>query len=372
MSDFRAGTFDRGQMPGGLRRFSPSEALHSLEDVDLVSLQSDGKTLILLDVDNTLLPWRSHEVPPSTHDWISRARSLGFELCILSNTRNPERLEKLAGSMGVAFVRSKFKPSRKMYLIALDRYKREPQQAVMIGDQLLTDVLGANRSGIDAIWVKPMAKKEFVGTRLVSRNVERVIGWFLYRFFQATDSGRPEEPTRTGLFGHNVVRQFAKFIVVGGSSTVVDVGLHFFLMFFLKPGGTEFGTTFGRWLIGHFPGLFHWAVDPSAAAVPVLKILTASIAICNSFVWNRLWTFEIRGKEERGAQFRKFVVVSVIGMILNAGITTVLNNVIPGHRKWSLAAATAVATVIVAVWNFCGQKFWTFRSGAPSGTNVVG
>ncbi|MFX8828789.1 HAD-IA family hydrolase, partial [Acinetobacter baumannii] len=92
-------------------------------------------------------------MPPETLTWISRAKSMDFSLCVLSNTRKPDRLVKLCGQMGLEFIRDRFKPSPRMFLLALERHKLSAEQAVMIGDQLMTDVLGANRAGIDAIWV---------------------------------------------------------------------------------------------------------------------------------------------------------------------------------------------------------------------------
>ena len=73
------------------------------------------------------------------------------------------------------------------------------------------------------------------------------------------------------------------------------------------------------------------------------------------------WTFKIRGREHRAAQLRKFFAIALIGMLLNTFITTSLGNIIPGHEKRSLAIASLVATVLVAFWNFFGQKLWTFK-----------
>ena len=219
-----------------LRRFSPSESLATVEEVNLAALRGSGKRLILLDVDNTLLPWRGDDIPSTVHEWLSEGKSLGLEFCILSNTRHPERLIGLSERLGVPYIRSKFKPSRRMYLMALEKHGCKPEEAVMVGDQLLTDVLGANRSGIDAIWIRPVGKREFIGTRLVSRNIERLVGRFLFKYFQVAD-GEMERAGPTGLFSHKIVRQFLKFCLVGGLSTVVDLGLHYLLMFKLSIGG---------------------------------------------------------------------------------------------------------------------------------------
>jgi len=361
MSRFRSGTFNRDDIHRTLRQFSPSEALSSLEMVDLVGLKAAGKSLVLLDVDNTLLPWRSREIPDSTRAWIDHGKSLEMQFCVISNTRNPERLTAICEELDIPFVRAKFKPSRDMYLLALGKYGVEPEAAVMIGDQLMTDIWGANRCGIDAIWVQPIGAREFIGTRVVSRNVERLLGRFLYKNFQVNESEALVAPQRPGLFQHNLVRQFIKFCVVGGSSTVIDVGLHGLLMFVIHVDGQPIGTTFGNWLIETMPSVFSGVKQPSDAAFPVLKVMTASIAILNAFYWNRRWTFEIKDNAERFVQLRKFAAVAIVGMILNTLLTTLFNNIIPGHPKQSWAVATAIATLIVAFWNFSGQRFWTFR-----------
>lgn len=360
MSEFRIGQFDRKRVPRWAHAVCPAHARPSLLEVDLHELAKAGKRLILLDVDNTLLPWRSEDMPAASIEWVKTAKAQGLELCILSNTRHPARLERLAKKLDVPFLRGKFKPNPAMYRQALKQFGLKPEQAVMIGDQLFTDILGANRAGIEAIWVCPMTSRDFVGTKL-SRLGERIVRGVLYRGLMSDSSETSLPVAAEGFFARPVVRQFIKFCIVGGTSTVVDVGLHGLFLFVIPWGHSKFGPVFGEWLMSTFPAIFGGVSKPMDAAFPVLKVFSASLAILNSFYWNRRWTFRIRGKEKRMRQLQKFVVVAVIGMVLNTVITTGLYNVIPGHPRRSWAVATAIATVIVAFWNFGGQKLWTFR-----------
>ncbi len=349
-------------MPNALKKFSPSESLHALEDVDLEELRAAGKRLILLDVDNTLLPWRSHDIPQSTTSWIEKGRSLGFDFCILSNTRNPERLAKLTSAMGLDFVRDRFKPHPKMYQIALDRYQCPPREAVMIGDQLLTDVLGANRCDIDAIWVKPIAKREFVGTTYFSRNVEKIVGRFLYQYFQEDQNAPGHHEERPGFFRKESVRQFAKFCLVGASSTAIDMGLNYLLMFVIPIHGVPLGTAFGQWLSQNYPAIFGHPLRASDAAFPILQIPSTCVAILNGFYWNRQWTFQIKDSAEKASQLRRYFLVVLLGLALGTGLSTGLNHIIPGHAKISWGIAKAVATIVVAFWNFAGSRAYVFRT----------
>lgn len=183
MSVFRTGQFDRSRLRA-FRKLCPCQACDTIYDIDLGDLKAKGKSLILLDVDNTILPWRSEEIPPELVEWVDAIKKAGMRLCILSNTRRPARLKRIAAKLEIDFIRDKFKPSRRMYEMALIRFKATREEAVMVGDQLFTDVLGANRTGIDAIWVKPIASKEFAGTK-ISRLGERLVRIRLYRAMNA-------------------------------------------------------------------------------------------------------------------------------------------------------------------------------------------
>lgn len=180
MRPFRTGRFDRNRLGGILRGICPSQAVESVVDVDAASLKADGKRLVLLDVDNTLMPWHGESVPDSSKNWVAGLQGAGISACVLSNTRRVERLRRIAGLLGIDFIRGRFKPSTRMYRQALEKYSARPEEAVMVGDQLFTDVWGANRAGIEAIWVKPVAWREFVGTK-VSRLGESIVRGALYK-----------------------------------------------------------------------------------------------------------------------------------------------------------------------------------------------
>jgi HAD superfamily phosphatase (TIGR01668 family) len=358
---FRSGKFSRDSLASGLKPFCPTFAAMSLEELDLEELRKSGKTLVLLDVDNTLVLWRSEEIPESTMAWIERGKALGLQFCILSNTRRKERLARLAERFGIPYLTGRFKPSPEMYRLAMQRFGAEPFECVMIGDQLLTDVLGANRAGIDAIWVKPLSKHEFIGTR-INRVIERVFRAAIYRALEADPSAEPAPSGIPGIFRHRLVRQFIKFCIVGASSTVLDVGLHYLLMFVVTWNGVPVSDLVGTWVLSTFFG----ETSPSQeairnAAFAPLKVPVVVLAILNSFYWNRRWTFRVVGKESRHRQIVKFFVVALIGMGLNVVLSSGLHAVVPGSDKVSWAIATAVATVVVVFWNFTGQRLWTFR-----------
>ena len=156
-----------------LQLLCPDVYVDSLPAVDLVDLQRRQIEALLLDLDNTLVPWRSHDISPAVAQWVSQACQ-GMKVCIVSNSRTPKRLEKLAGQLGISFVKRGAKPRRVGFRDALKLLGVEPSKAAVIGDQVFTDILGGNRLGARTILVRPIHRREFIGTK-VTRLAERLV-----------------------------------------------------------------------------------------------------------------------------------------------------------------------------------------------------
>jgi uncharacterized protein len=159
-----------------MKNLTPTKLVRHIIELDIAWLRERNVRSVLCDVDNTLVPWHSEEILPEVMLWVQRVRAAGMQICLVSNTRNPERLERLADRMGILFVPGNSgKPGKYGYLKALELTNSKPEEAVMIGDQLFTDVFGANRLGIASVLVNPMSSKEFIGTKLISRTLEKLI-----------------------------------------------------------------------------------------------------------------------------------------------------------------------------------------------------
>jgi uncharacterized protein len=347
---FRAGEYDRDRVSKPLQPFCPISAFHSIQEIPLEGLKLRGKKLILLDVDNTIVRWHSEDFTEEVLEWLSKAQAMGFELCILSNTKYPQRLARISERLKIATIRDRFKPSTKMYLLALAKYHVQPEETIMVGDQIMTDILGANRSGIEAIWVHRIHDHEFFGTKL-NRMIERVIVSRLSNALKVVEH-MPEAEAG------DLTSQFGKFIVVGGSSFVIDAVISYFILYHMNVGGHPVSETIGSWIRLQVPGRF---ASDTKAAVPIAKTVSGLIAILNSFYWNRKWTFGITSADNAKQQFIRFFVLSLSGLVINALIVSLLTSVLPFTEKRSFQAATVVAAGIVAFWNFGGQRLWAFK-----------
>jgi HAD superfamily phosphatase (TIGR01668 family) len=357
---FRAGTFDRSKT-GILRPFCPAHAVGSLPEISLDDLKTEGLSLILLDVDHTIVKWKQEEFSPEVLAWIARAKEMGFQLCILSNTRHPERLARLAKVLNIETLRGRFKPSTHMFEMALEKFAKKPEEAVMIGDQIMTDVLGANRSGIDAIWVQKMEGPEFAGTK-INRIVERFLTGLLYRSLVTPLDATMDPAASVPFLERTIVKQFLKFCIVGGISFVIDFVIRYVLMNVVHYNGELLSDRIGRNMIDHYQIVANNATGPDKAAYPIAVFLASSVAMFNSFLLNRSFTFKVKGDHGKGKQLAKVYAVGYIGMLLNIVISYGAYNVIPAHRKISLLLSAVIAAFVVAMWNFVGQRYFAFKA----------
>ena len=356
---FREGKFDRSKT-GLLRPFCPAHAVATLPEISLDDLKAENLSLILLDVDHTIVKWKQEEFSPEVLAWIAKAKEMNFQLCILSNTRHPERLARLASVLDIETFRGKFKPSTHMYEMALAKFGKKPEEAVMIGDQIMTDVLGANRSGIDAIWVQKMEGPEFVGTKL-NRVMELLVTSLLYRSL-VTPVDAIDTAPNLPFVERTIVKQFLKFCFVGGISFVIDFAIRYTLMNVIRVHGELLSDQVGQSLINRFSIIGNYAQSADKAAVPIAVFIASSVAMFNSFILNRSFTFKVKGDHGKGKQLGRVYIVGYIGMALNILISSGLYNIIPAHRRISLLISAILAAIIVAMWNFVGQRYFAFRA----------
>lgn len=162
-----------------LMQFRPVLRAGGVLEITEAFLERRGIRALILDLDNTLVPWHGREVTPEVEAWIHSMHAAQVQLCIVSNTHRPGRLKELAAVLGVQYVPSGGKPRRGGFHRAMQAMGSTADETAVIGDQVMTDIWGGNRCGMLTILVEPLSPIEFVGTRLVSRNVERLLLKFL-------------------------------------------------------------------------------------------------------------------------------------------------------------------------------------------------
>ena len=166
---------------GLMDNFIPDALAHSVADIDFDELEELGVRGLLIDVDNTLIGHGSLEMTPERLAWAHEAMER-FSVSLLSNSvrgRRVRHLCDLLGCQGVSVWMWNRKPFSGGVRKALKEIGTAPEETAMIGDQLLTDVLGGNRAGLYTIWIDKIYAREFVFTRYVQRMIERFLIWWL-------------------------------------------------------------------------------------------------------------------------------------------------------------------------------------------------
>lgn len=136
-----------------------------------------------------------------------------------------------------------------------------------------------------------------------------------------------------------ILKQLAKFIIVGGINTGID-----FLVLNIEMILT--GITSGPSML-------------------ILNSISFSAATTNSFFMNKRWTFEDKGDKKDGVKFSQFLIVSIIGITINGGVVYLITSFVDplfglNPQLWA-NVAKLFATGISLVWNFIGYKFIVFK-----------
>ncbi|MGB9638019.1 MAG: YqeG family HAD IIIA-type phosphatase [bacterium] len=158
---------------------APKYYFDKITDIDLQKLKKNNVDTILLDLDNTLVPWYNSYIDPEIYDWLNKIRVENFKVCIISNGLSI-RVKRISKELGLPFISNAVKPSTRAIVKALKMLNSKPENTVIIGDQIFTDILAGNRLGLTTILVKPLAKVELITTKFV-RIIEKKILRYLIK-----------------------------------------------------------------------------------------------------------------------------------------------------------------------------------------------
>jgi HAD superfamily phosphatase (TIGR01668 family) len=149
-----------------VRFFTPDANVERVEDIKAEMLANWGVRGVVLDLDNTIVPWNTSEVAPAARNWVLMLRAAGIGLCVLTNNYT-RRASGVAEFLGIPIIKGAFKPSPLAFREALRRLNLKAHEAAVVGDQLYTDVLGGKLLGMKAVLVTPLSTREFPTTRIV-------------------------------------------------------------------------------------------------------------------------------------------------------------------------------------------------------------
>lgn len=148
-----------------LKSFKPTWMVESIYQITPEQLKRENIKAVLTDLDNTLIAWNNPEATEETLEWIQLMRENDIKVMILSNnTKN--RVGKVATILDLDFIPNAMKPFQRGFKLAQKNFHYNKDELLMVGDQVLTDIKGANHAGIRSVLVKPILDSDAWNTRL--------------------------------------------------------------------------------------------------------------------------------------------------------------------------------------------------------------
>ena len=131
----------------------PKIIVPALTDVTEDLLRSRGIKLLMLDFDNTIVPYTTNIPTEEMHTWLEIMKKSEIQLCVVSNSKK-DRVKKFCAKYGIDCITHANKPFPKGIKECLNKYQISASECALVGDQIFTDTMGANGTGVTSILVE--------------------------------------------------------------------------------------------------------------------------------------------------------------------------------------------------------------------------
>lgn len=132
----------------------------SLTDLTPELLHRHGIRLLMLDFDNTIVPYTTDIPQAQMERWLEEMNQSDIAVCIVSNSKR-DRVPRFCAARNLDCITHARKPFSKGIRACLDKYNIPASQAALVGDQIYTDTLGANGCGVTSILVTAIDNHNF-------------------------------------------------------------------------------------------------------------------------------------------------------------------------------------------------------------------
>ena len=157
-----------------IKNVIPNSYYQSVYDIDYSKLKKENIDTILFDIDNTIANVDDTNIPYKTKELISNLKKQNFKILLFSNNHK-ERVEPVSKTLNLKALSDAGKPVKKAYQKALKQINSKKENTVAIGDQLLSDIVGAKKYGLKAILVDQLSKENNLKTGLAQKLQKHMI-----------------------------------------------------------------------------------------------------------------------------------------------------------------------------------------------------
>ncbi len=154
------------------KSFYPKEYRDSTYEINFEEFYKKGYRGVIFDIDNTLV---EHGAPADDRavEFFKRLKKIGFKFMMISNNKEP-RVKMFCDAVGAPYIYKAGKPKPDNYYKAMEKMGTNNKNTLFVGDQIFTDVWGANKAGIYSILVKPIDPKEEIQI-VLKRYLEKIV-----------------------------------------------------------------------------------------------------------------------------------------------------------------------------------------------------
>lgn len=146
-------------------QFKPTWMLRSIYDLTPCEAQKNNIKVVLTDLDNTLIAWNDPQGTPQLRQWLIQMQNAKISVIVITNN-SEKRAQYALNQLKLPFIARALKPFDHGIKQAMKRYGVSPNEVVMVGDQMMTDILAANNAHVRSILVKPLVDSDALGTKI--------------------------------------------------------------------------------------------------------------------------------------------------------------------------------------------------------------
>lgn len=143
----------------------PKAYFESVKEINIEFLHKNNIKALILDVDNTILDFDKN-IPEGVKEWCENLKKQGIKFCILSNSNHKEKVQMVAEKLELPYFYFGTKPLKRGFKKAIKLLEEKEENIAAVGDQIFTDVIGANRCKLFSILVKPIGEKDILITKI--------------------------------------------------------------------------------------------------------------------------------------------------------------------------------------------------------------
>ncbi|MFA1404801.1 YqeG family HAD IIIA-type phosphatase [Enterococcus faecalis] len=171
-------------------KYKPIWMIDAIYKITPAQLKKLGIKAVLTDLDNTLIAWNNPDGTEELKTWLLEMKNAGITVLVVSNNKD-SRIKRVVEKFDLDYVARALKPTARGFKLAEKKLGLKPSEMLMVGDQIMTDIRGANAAGIRNVLVQPIVDTDGWNTR-INRFFERKIMKYLSK-------KHPEMTWRGGL-----------------------------------------------------------------------------------------------------------------------------------------------------------------------------